>query len=298
MKVYLIQISLTIILFFGFLEVAVRTLRLVSHRVPEENINGNLLRPPGLEGHYIRGNFKEIEAEFRINPQGFNSIYDYSENSDKIRIALVGDSFIEGFHVSVQNSIGRIVEDQLNQQVVIHEYGKGGGNAVDFKLLISDLIQDKYDLVFILLTNKHLEAKTPSFMHQSRKKSSFRKFGFQIINLQFGLNYLETNFQILNTLFSIPEIQFTWNKDYNDPPEKGSSKISGFNNCFILYESTNLDTNRIDLNPEGFIRINHKRIPFDFGFDGHWNLNGRKNCADAIVGKLEQLGVVEETAKE
>jgi len=37
-----------------------------------------------------------------------------------------------------------------------------------------------------------------------------------------------------------------------------------------------------------FISIDNYLRPIDFGFDKHWNLNGRKNVANTIIKRLSE----------
>jgi hypothetical protein len=81
------------------------------------------------------------------------------------------------------------------------------------------------------------------------------------------------------------------NSKGHDPSEAGGNLspdqmnlLTSFGeNSFFLYEERNLDDALINNFRNRVIRINHKRKPFNFGFDGHWNNNGRLNCAESAV---------------
>jgi hypothetical protein len=46
-------------------------------------------------------------SEFHINNSGYNFYRAFTPSKDKVEIALVGDSFVEGFHQNYYNSIGK-----------------------------------------------------------------------------------------------------------------------------------------------------------------------------------------------
>ena len=62
---------------------------------------------PNQAGYDITGNRNQNFVKYRINNSGFNSCREFVPSLEDIEIALVGDSFIEGFHQPYQNSIGK-----------------------------------------------------------------------------------------------------------------------------------------------------------------------------------------------
>lgn len=81
---------------------------------------------PHQTGYDVTGNRRQNYAEYNINSSGFNSFREFSPSEDKLEIALIGDSFIEGFHQDYYNSTGKKIENNLNNKVEVYEYGYGG----------------------------------------------------------------------------------------------------------------------------------------------------------------------------
>lgn len=85
---------------------------------------------PNQEGYAVTGNRRQNFSEYKINSSGFNSYREYNPSDDKIEMALVGDSFIEGFHQPYYNSIGKKIENQLDS-IEVYEYGYAGYDFAD-----------------------------------------------------------------------------------------------------------------------------------------------------------------------
>ena len=66
---------------------------------------------PNSKGVWNREGFSNV----KINSKGWNDYErNYEKNEKTIRVAVVGDSFIEAFHVEKSNAIGPIIESWLN----------------------------------------------------------------------------------------------------------------------------------------------------------------------------------------
>ena len=103
---------------------------------------------------------RDIVSNYKINSQGFNSLRDYNVLDDnKISIAIIGDSYIQGMHVNVENSIGRLIEQESDNMFEVHEYGINGMNIVDYQLVFNQFVKDRYDYTFILVTDKDIIKK-------------------------------------------------------------------------------------------------------------------------------------------
>ena len=67
---------------------------------------------PNSKGIWNREGFSNV----KINSKGWNDYErNYEKNEKTIRVAVVGDSFIEAFHVKKSNAIGPIIESWLNK---------------------------------------------------------------------------------------------------------------------------------------------------------------------------------------
>lgn len=69
---------------------------------------------PGQEGTYTRGVFN-FDGHFHINNAGWNSPRDfYRERGADIRIAAIGDSFVEALQVDVGEAFPDVLDDLMN----------------------------------------------------------------------------------------------------------------------------------------------------------------------------------------
>ena len=292
MKKFIIYIITSLSLYLILLECTTRVFNLSGHTIPEANLNNNRLRLPNSEGIWIKGGIREISSHYKINNQGFNSLKDYSNiDKNKISIAIIGDSYIEGFQVDVENSIGRILEVETLNSVEVHEYGRAGGNIVDFSQIFDQNIRNKYKYVFILATDKDMTSNSPYFMGKGSsipQKSIIR----EIYNQVFFIRYLNLNHGIAAKLKKT--FSFTVSPDMKQKKiltnDINVSALKEFDDtCIMLYEKERLNIDLI----KSFIKlpcikITHELTPYNHGFDSHWNLNGRKNCALAIKNYIEK----------
>ena len=100
---------------------------------------------PNQKGYDVTGNRRQNLAKFSINNSGFNSYREFTPTLKDIEIAIVGDSFIQGFHQDYDNSIGKKIEENLpNTQV--YEYGYAGYDFADQMHLI-DSYKKEFDLI-------------------------------------------------------------------------------------------------------------------------------------------------------
>ncbi len=106
---------------------------------------------PNQHGFSITGNRKQNFSEYRINSSGFNSYREFSPSLNKTEIAIVGDSFIEGFHQDYYNSIGKKIENLL-PNIEVYEYGYAGYDMADQLHLIYQY-KEQFELVDHVVIN-------------------------------------------------------------------------------------------------------------------------------------------------
>jgi hypothetical protein len=100
---------------------------------------------PNQSGFSVTGNRRQNFSEFNINNSGFNSYREFTPSKDKVEIALVGDSFIEGFHQDYYNSIGKKIERSIDG-IEVYEYGYAGYDLADQLHLINSY-HDTFNLI-------------------------------------------------------------------------------------------------------------------------------------------------------
>lgn len=147
------------ILLYGFiilvaLELLVRIFHL-QNEMPNRFVDDKNVEKwaPNQTGYSITGNRKQNIGKYSINNFGFNSVHtNYYPTKGGFEIALVGDSFLEGFHENYTNSLGQQIEEQLKGTTVL-EFGYSGYDLADELYLIhaySDLFK-KIDHTFIYI---------------------------------------------------------------------------------------------------------------------------------------------------
>ena len=91
---------------------------------------------PNQKGVEITGAFAEGRGEFRVNADGWNSIHDYDrEKADgALRLAVIGDSFVENMFVNTDQMFSALAEERLRQEpqcqifseIEAYNFGVGG----------------------------------------------------------------------------------------------------------------------------------------------------------------------------
>mgnify|MGYP003478122153 FL=1 len=126
MKKFILKTFIYIFLILVALEITVRVFHLYTEDPPRYiDKYGVEKRVPGSKGYAVTGNRNQDVAEYHINNAGFNSYRDYLPSDGKFEIALIGDSFIEGFHQNYYQSIGKKIENKL-KGIEVYEYGYAG----------------------------------------------------------------------------------------------------------------------------------------------------------------------------
>lgn len=100
---------------------------------------------PNQNGYAITGNRRQNFSAYHINKFGYNSYREYEPSENEVEIALVGDSFIEGFHQNYYNSIGKKIEKNL-QNIKVYEYGYAGYDMAD-QLHLIHAYKSQFDLI-------------------------------------------------------------------------------------------------------------------------------------------------------
>lgn len=123
---------LYIILSLVVLELLVRAFHLHNDR-PERFIDDDSLNKwvPGQEGYSVYGNRRQVFTKYNINALGYNSYREFEPTEMDVEVALIGDSFIEGFHQDYDNSIGKKIEQELDGKAKVYEYGHSANDLAD-----------------------------------------------------------------------------------------------------------------------------------------------------------------------
>ncbi|HEX7755226.1 MAG TPA: hypothetical protein VF421_07785 [Niabella sp.] len=278
------------------MEVALRVFNKVTDPMIEQVVGGVLLYKPGQQGKWLRGSNAEIKSEFKVNKDGWNSEREYDYVTGKKYIAIIGDSYIEGLHVPPDSSIGRKIES-LCPDVVVHEYGKSGWASEDYKGAFEKYCNEKYDKVFIVMTNEDLFDTSKSFGKIALKADDnnfvrnlyYTSAVLRYANIQLGfwenlhaiLRFRETNGHAFN------DVANNSNQTDNQKMDRRKYFDDFPSNVFFLYENDKLVPYYQHYLGLRGIEIRHSTNKTGFGFDPHWNNQARWDVARAIMDKLK-----------
>lgn len=318
----MIKLIIRVITFFVFtlfiFEIYIRIFHLYDD-IPKVHLDSNklLVYKPNQNGSYNFGNRKEVDSKYLINSAGFNSLVEYDFSTNTPKIALIGDSYIEGFHQDVNNSIGRMLDRLGGYQC--YEYGISGWTLNDYlNLISSDSTQfNQFEYIFINLNPSDLQYSLHDYLNSDESKlkvdkqnSFIYKYIYSNVKLlssanQMGIfnnlgkkikifsrdNQLESN---NNDLLESNnnDLQFTIFHEilnYYNIPIKNEKLIFLFNSNLKYQESF------LELIKQGYNFIDLSKsfnesedLPY-FRFDQHWNNKGRLLVAKEILLKINNL---------
>ncbi len=141
-----IKIGCYLFLILLILEILIRVFHLAKD-TPQRFIDKSKVEKwvPNQKGISVTGIRKQNAAHYRINNSGFNSYQEYNSTKEQFELALVGDSFIEGFHQDYDDSIGKKIENEF-PNIKVYEYGYAGYDFADQLHLIHAYKKD-FDLI-------------------------------------------------------------------------------------------------------------------------------------------------------
>ncbi len=271
---------------------------------------------PNQSGVWVTGNRKQNVGHYRINNFGFNSVYDdFQTTSNEKEIALVGDSFIQGFHEDYQSSLGQNIEGLLNAKYKVLEFGYAGWDLADqlhmmqaykhlfdnieyivtYMQFTTDLDRDKYTV-----SNRFsLDTPLSRFLKQIKTVVYLRDIGLldPVTECLSGLKNRIQGKKIAEDSNRISENEINSLRlenfkrlieKYNFDKEKNVLLID-FSLCssqFITYlEQNNFKT--INFNTA----FKASKIPPTLIYDQHWSKHGRNLIANLIKEYLVSRGI-------
>ena len=309
---FLLKILLYSILIVALLEIAVRVFHL--HRdTPARFIDefGVEKWVPDQHGYSVTGIRKQNYSEYRINKSGYNSRREFNPGQESFEVALVGDSYIEGFHQPYSRSIGVMMEE-MKPGIEVYEYGYAGYDMADQLHLITaykeqfrlidrvviylkfpdDLLRDRY-----VISQERIRLE--GGIYQYLKKSKLLVY-IQNIGL---LGVISSNInQVKNFLIKPSESSKTESIGTTDNLQERY-----LNNFIKLSESLQYNKRKFILlldgrecpkdfisylNEEGYAYIDYGQLlassksEVTLVYDQHWNDWGRRLIATGIIEEL------------
>lgn len=269
---------------------------------------------PDQNGYSVTGIRRQNFSEYHINDFGYNSYREFRPTKDRVEIALVGDSFIEGFHQNYYNSIGKKIENQLDS-IQVYEFGYAGYDFADELHLIEEY-QSTFDLidhVFIgmkfendltrgdySILEERMKLESPLYKSLRQIKllvylqnigafDAARELTRKILSL--GMHAEKANKQGKTDL----EIKNELRKTYLQNFEK-LIKTYGFDKTrftFLLNTEKTPDLFLQYLDDHGFEyldfskTLNQSKRPTTLIYDMHWNNHGRTLIAHLIANYIK-----------
>ncbi len=108
-------------------------------------------------GLFTAGRWAQQRGRWQINNAGWNSEIDYKPAGERERplIALIGDSFVEGLHVDVDETIAAVLRRRLGPAWDVYGFGMSGASLSQY-LLMSRYVARHFApevMVFIIIHN-------------------------------------------------------------------------------------------------------------------------------------------------
>ena len=297
------KIALYAFLSLIILEILVRAFHLYNDR-PERFVDEDSLNKwvPGQEGYSVYGNRRQVFTKYHINSAGYNSYREFISSKDSIEVALIGDSFIEGFHQNYDNSIGKKIERDLDHKVQVYEYGHSANDLADqlytiyshpdeFRLIDYYVISIRYEDDLTRGEYKPIN-RVPGYAYLKYskllvyaqdiglidpvKKLAAKILGFRKRNskkIETAKKEIDLDNLYLNNFKNLVE-------DYNLDKSKSTFLLDGSitNQKFLDY----LKAENIDFIDYSKVFYNDN-VPKTLIFDQHWNDKGRSLIAGMIA---------------
>lgn len=262
---------------------------------------------PNQAGFSVTGNRRQNFSEYHINNSGFNSYREYTPSQDKVEIALVGDSFIQGFHQDYYNSLGKKIENNL-ENVEVYEYGYAGYDFADQIHLVhaykedfdkidyvvlglrfrDDLLRDEYKVVY-----DRMKLEAP--LYQNLRK-------IKLLGYASNIGILDPVKKFPGKILSVLRKKKTPSVKKNEPDPFDTQALY-LKNFKSLVSKYGYDKSRFMLlinvseTPVFFIKyldennfkyidfggvLNNSKKPTTLIYDQHWNNHGRDLVSELI----------------
>lgn len=313
MKKFLIKTVIYIALILFIVEILVRVFHLYTEDPPRYiDEFGVEKRVPGHSGYAVTGNRNQNYSIFNINEAGFNSHREFTPTKDKFEIALIGDSFIEGFHQDYYDSTGKKIEDRVPNSEV-YEYGYAGYDLANQMHLINAYKKD-FDLIDEIVIYLNYESDLdrgvyePNYDRIKMLASTAFKIRDNIKILAYGskIGILEPLKRMVSgKAFEETENAFQTNEirtvDEDEQRTIDLQRIENFKSLINLYGFDKKKTTiLLDLRKTSYRFIDYCKANdityIDFGdrfktsrkstnliYDKHWNNHGRDLIASTIA---------------
>ncbi|TAI48562.1 hypothetical protein [Flagellimonas allohymeniacidonis] len=306
-------------IFFGFVfflcfELLVRAFHLHNQRpiryLDEQDVEKWV---PHQEGYSVVGNRRQNVGHYRINSFGFNSVYDsYRPKESEKSVALIGDSFIEGFHQDFDNSLGQKIEGKLKSNSKVFEFGYAGYDFADQLHLIHSysVLFDDMDQVLIYMRFiddlERSEYEVSSRLSLDTPISRLAKHFKSIVYLK-DIGLLDPVTHAISKLGNLRAKNRVSDSTEETESDITFARIQNFKDLVDFYDydkSKNVLLVDYRLCPSEFLdflkenefktidfgeSLARSKSPTDLIYDQHWNDHGRELIAKEIANYLNNF---------
>jgi hypothetical protein len=108
------------------------------------------------EGMYTIGTRAEQRARWHINNAGWNSAIDYEEKKRRLRIAIIGDSYVEALQVNAEDSVAAQLRRLMSHDMEVDVYAFGiSGAPLSQYLQMSRYVRTYFDPDILVVNVVH-----------------------------------------------------------------------------------------------------------------------------------------------
>lgn len=269
---------------------------------------------PNQNGYSVTGNRRQNFSEYHINNFGYNSYREFKPSKEKVEIALVGDSFIEGFHQNYYNSLGKKIENRL-EGVEVYEYGYAGYDFADQLHLISEY-QEQFSLIdFVILglkfdndlTRGEYKVIQDRMVLESPLYKAIREVKLLVYLRSIGA--FEIPKRLIDKILTIGKPKTNKLSNQENIKQKQQLNATFIENFKSLVKTYGYDKSRfvllLDSNetPNDFLlflkknhykyidfslKLDESKRPTTLIYDKHWNNHGRTLIAEMIVDFIQK----------
>lgn len=311
----MVRLFLKSFLYLVLILVALELLVRAFHLYPEDSPRfidnkGVEKRVPNYDGFSVTGNRRQNFSEYHINNQGFNSYREFDPSYDKDELALIGDSFIQGFHQNYYNSIGKKIENRT-KGLEVYEYGYAGWDLADQLHLIQAYADDFAKIDHIVIYVKYpMDFERDTYVPNVERIKNLNSTVFKIRD-NIKLLYYASQIGFLDPVKNL--IINAQNADQNKEQTKSDEQQKEEDDRSIANFDQLLKTFPIDKSKTSFLLDKRHTSPrflehckalgidvIDFGekfeksktpvtlvYDMHWNNHGRSLVGQSIIDHLK-----------
>jgi len=313
MKKLFLKLVIYSVLLLLILEVLVRVFHLTKD-YPARFIDERSVERwvPNQEGYSVIGNRRQNFSKFNINSSGYNSYRDFEPSKDKVELALVGDSFIEGFHQHYYNSVGKKIEEK-QKGVDVYEIGYSGYDFAD-QLHVMHQYESFFDLIDHVIIGINFEydlTRSEYGILKERMKLESPMYramrNVKLLVYLHNIGAFSAARKMTQTLLSLGQNNIPIHKkeDVNATQKRYAKYIKNFQSLIDRYgydkarfvllldkaTTPQVFLDLLDKNGYAYIdfgkKINQSQMPITLIYDQHWNNHGRTIIAKLITQYIQ-----------